>query len=151
MKTPVIENCEFAATELAAKFGAVPQPTFEAVLDKWQFAKQMMNVWQTQERELRLALFGGAVPTPKEGVNNVELSDGRICKFDHKVNRTIADPVAARDELRAAGINDVDQYLKPKYELAVGPYKKLAPDSAARLVLDKYITSKPGLPALEVK
>lgn len=151
MKTPVVANCEFAATELASSFAGLPQPTFEATLDKWQFAKQQMNFWQTQERELRVALFGGAVPNPKEGVNNVDLADGRICKFDHKVNRTVKDPVAARAALIAAGVNDVEGLLKTKYELVIGAYKKLDAESPARRILDEYVQTKPGLPSLEVK
>lgn len=147
--TETIGNAALHGDSALAAFHHVPQPTYEEALAKWELAKRMMNAWQTHERELRVALFGGAVPTPKEGVNNVELQDGRVCKFDYKINCKLTDAMAARAALVDVGVNDVDALIKPKYELAVGPYKKLT--GPAREALDKFVESKPGLPTLEVK
>lgn len=129
---------------------ALPVETFEQVLEKWQAAKDLANKASKMERELRLALFSGAVPTPKEGVNNVELANGRICKFTYKINRTVAQEQvpAVLEQLRQLGHNDTDKFLKPKYELVKRGYDA---DPAARRVLDEAITSRPGLPTLEVR
>lgn len=143
--TPVANK----AADTLAEFGALEHRTYEDVLDKWQAARQQAQAWAAIERELRVALFGSAVPTPKEGVNNVELSDGRICKFTHKINRKLTDPVAARQAIQDAGVNDVEALVRTKYELVEGAYKKL--EGPLRAVLDEYVESKPGLPTLEVK
>ena len=125
--------------------------TYEEILAEWQKAKAEANKWTAKERELRLSLFGGAVPTPKEGTNNVELADGRICKFTHKLNRTVDQTKVANAEnhLRKLGVNDTSAYLKPKYELGIKAYKSADPE--VRKVLDAIITTKPALPTLEVK
>jgi hypothetical protein len=127
----------------------LPGTTYEEVLAAWENAVIQARDWTTKERELRLALFGGACPTPKEGTNNITLADGRICKFTHTINRKISNPVECRSELVGVGVNDLDKYVKPKYELAVGEYKKAAPN--IREVLDRFVTSTPGLPTLKVE
>lgn len=123
--------------------------TYEDLLAEWEYAKQQTALWSKKEREMREMLFQGAVPEPKEGVNNVELADGRICKFTHKVNRTLRDAESLREELAALGLNDVDKYVVPKFDLGVAAYKKAT--GKTRKTMDKYVTSKPGTPTLEVR
>lgn len=144
-----IQTFNARTAEAVAALNAAPNDTFEDVLAQWQAVTTAANALVARERELRLSLFGGACPTPREGVNNVELPDGRICKFTHKINRTLQDPTGARAALLLAGCNDIEMYVKTKYELAEGPYKKL--NGPLREVLDDYIVSKPGLPSLEIR
>ena len=74
-------------------------------------------------------------------------------KFTHKLYRNVDQKAVpnAQAELRKLGVNDVDNYLKPKYELAVAKYKEASNDAKLRKVLDAVITTKPGSPTLEIK
>lgn len=143
-----INSAQQLAENSLIAFSQVPATTFEDQLARWELTVKMQRVWAQQEKELRLALFGGAVPNPKEGTNNVTLADGRICKFTHKMNRKV-DGESAIVALQSLGVNDVEQYIKVKYELAVGPYKKA--EGQVRAALDTHVTTTPGLPTLEVK
>ena len=141
------------ATNHAVGFNEMPRATFEEILEMWQHAKAQSQFWTSTERELRLRLFGGAVPTPKEGTNNVELKDGRICKFVYKLNRHVDQKgvATAIQKLGALGINETEKYLKPKYEIVLSNYKASVEDPKVRAVLDEVVTTSPGLPTLEVR
>ena len=127
-----------------------PQPqTFESMLEEWQEAKHAASVWAKRERELRTALFNGAFPNPKEGTNTYELADGRKVKGVHKINRTIKEPLELWNALQAAGVNDMQKYMRVKADLRVGDYKKA--EDNHRAILDQYVESKDGLPELKVE
>lgn len=143
--TPYLDAAHFVLSQLTG----TPNDTYEDVLNKWQAVQALAKQLTSVERDLRMGLFTGGVPKPVEGTNKLELRDGRVCVFTVRYNRKITDVRAAQDALRAAGFNDTDTIIVPKYELAVGPYKKLG--GPARAVLDVYVVTTPGLPSLEVK
>jgi len=123
--------------------------TFEDTLAEWQAIKTQARQMAEQEKMLRTVLFEAAVKNPKEGVNTLELTDGRILKFTHKLNRKVSDMDRLVEDLANAGVNDVDQYAVPKRTLSVAAYKSAT--GPARVVLDKYVTTTPGLCDLEIK
>jgi len=123
--------------------------TFEDTLAEWQAIKTQARQMAEQEKMLRTALFEAAVKDPKEGVNTLELTDGRILKFTHKLNRKVSNMDRLVEDLANAGVNDVDQYAVPKRTLSVAAYKSAT--GPARVVLDKYVTTTPGLCDLEIK
>lgn len=126
--------------------------TFEQALDNWIHASAEAKRWKEREANLRNALFSAAFPEPVEGVNKRELADGRIFKATHKINRGVdeAQVQAVKEQLRALGDNEVvfEDLFKLSHDLKVGPYKKLA-DKVKRIV-DMAVTSKPGMPEIEV-
>lgn len=129
--------------------------TFESMLAEWQAVKKTAAIASAREMELRKALFAGAFPDPKEGTNKITLADGVIFSATHKINRTVDTNLTAVGlaiaELTKLGNNEItpDDIFKVRYDLGVGPYKKL--DARARAIVDKVVTSKPGAPTIELK
>ena len=125
---------------------------FLAALTEWQRVAAEAKRAAAKEMELRKALFQAAFPTPTEGVNKLELSDGRIVKGTHKVNRTVdqAAVAAALEPLRKLGQNDVtpEEVFPVKYDLSMKAVKKLTAEG--QLAASKAIVAKPGSPTLEV-
>jgi hypothetical protein len=124
--------------------------SFEAAVDQWQAIKRQLSALADQELELRLSIFAAAFPTPKEGANSRLLADGAKLKAEYPFNRKVDDiiwrPIRAR--LIADGI-DADEIVRYKPDLAIGAYKKLAPD--IRRKVDKAVTAKPGRPSLVIE
>lgn len=121
--------------------------TFEEMLAAWEQAKSNLTKLTAEERRLRVALFGGAVPTPREGVNNVELADGRVCKFTYSISRKLTDGPVAWQNLQGIGI-DPYGYIKIKYDLNGTAYRD-APENVVKVLSDLVIV-KPGVPQLTV-
>jgi len=112
-------------------------------LAKWQQLSDTIKVLQDQERALREGIFNGTFPDPKEGVNSIELADGRVLKGTFKINRSVDQEAAAAlpEEVR-------ERFFRVKYDLRTTVYKDLS--AAERKKLDRYITAKPGLPTLQI-
>jgi hypothetical protein len=102
-----------------------------------------------REMELRKKVAACYFPTPKEGVNDVPLSDGFVMKLTHKVNRKIVVDalVASTDEFVKAGLPLADLVVN-KPELSGTEYKKLTPEQQA--LFDKVLEIKPASPSIAI-
>lgn len=98
---------------------------------------------------LRKKIFATYFPNPKEGTNDVPLSDGYVLKAQHKIDRKIDEPamVALAEEFEAAKIL-VKDLVKFKPELKIAEYRKLGEEQ--RKVFEKALIIKPGAPQMEV-
>lgn len=101
------------------------------------------------EMELRKAVMAEFFPTPKEGVNTVDMGQGWTLKATYKIDRKIDEAAlpAVQEQLRALGIN-ADTLIRYKAEVATNVYKGLS--EQARLIFDTALTIKPGSPAIEL-
>lgn len=131
-----------------------PEFDLNTKLLEWQDTAREARRLVALEMEMRKAIFAHAFPDPKEGVNNYDLGAGYKLKADHKVNRKILEEalpaVIAKLKQEAIDPAILDQYLKIKYDLKVGPYKALPADSALKGYLDMAVESKDGAPTLEI-
>jgi hypothetical protein len=148
---------------------AVDEPAndFERHVNQWYEKQQLiaeikklLKPLDLEERKDRVGT-GQSIATflgdkLKEGVNKYELSNLRVLKYTHKVDRKI-DPTmvnVARAEFVKAG--DIpqgltfDDLLRTKYELAATPYKKLDKNGAAAIAFSRCMTTKFAAPTLEV-
>lgn len=112
-------------------------------LRKWQELQVAIAKLTGEERALREALFRGAFPKPKEGVNNYPLPDGRKLKGTMKIYRNVV-----QDAVDTLPEHLREEVLKTKYELKVGPYKQL--DDLIRKQVDGILRITDGLPTLEI-
>lgn len=145
---------------------AVDEPTndFETAVNEWfalqrlqEEIKSLMKPVDQEERTKRDALaaslraFYGE--NLKEGVNNYELSNHRVLKFENKVKREIDASALenAKDEYEKAPTPGVlfTDLLRVKYELEKRPYNKLGP--ASTKAVSHMITSKLEAPTLRIE
>lgn len=112
-------------------------------IDRWHNLTVAISNLQAQEKALRESLFAGTFTAPTEGVNSFPLPDGRVLKGTYKLNRTV-------DQTGAAALPKKlrDAAFKSKLELVLKNYRDLPEED--RKVVDGVITTKPGLPALEL-
>lgn len=143
-----------------------PAQAFEKAVNDWhsmqqlvQEVKKLLKPLEAEERKARdgiaesLATFYGA--DLKEGVNNYELSNLRVLKYTHKVDRKIDNGLVAVAREAYTQADDkpelpFDDLLRVKYELAATPYKKVTGPNA-KLAVSRMITSKPAAPTLTVE
>lgn len=126
----------------------------EMLLEQQQAAKQA-NFYAKRDKELRDLIYGMAFAGLEDGkTHNQPLGNGYFLKgkrdIRYKVDANAAD--AALDELTALGNEGpfvAERIIKWTPELSVSEYKKLTP--AQKAIIDKVVTTTPGLPTLEIK
>lgn len=101
------------------------------------------------EQALRKAVMAEFFPTPKEGVNNLDMGQGWTLKGTYKIDRKVDEAAlpAVKEQLRELGVN-ADTLVKYKPEVATTIYKALS--EQARLIFDTALTIKPGSPTVEL-
>lgn len=117
-----------------------------ATLDRWYQLTEAIARLQAEERALREGLFNGTFPSPREGVNKVELPDGRVLKGTYRINRKVLE-----DKLQEAKFPKSlrDNVFKTKHDLIVSAYRNL--DEDTRNAVDAVLEIKPaGLHGLEL-
>lgn len=118
-------------------------------LNKWYKLHEELEDIKNQELMLRRKIFGAYFTNPKEGVNNVPLSEGWILKGEYKINRSVdvASLTTHSAELRVHNI-PLDDLIKYKPEVVIAEYRKLNPEE--RLMFDSVLVIKVGTPGLEI-
>ena len=124
---------------------------FLDVLGEWEQAKSAAASWTAREKELRSLLFNAAFDNPVEGVNALQLVNGRILKGTYKVTRTVdQDRVeqVAEEIRRISNAVDTEKLFPKKYGLGLKAYYSLPEE--VRAVVDRVVSSKLGSPVLEL-
>lgn len=120
------------------------------MLAEWEVAKEILDRAKELELDMRLKLFAGAFPNPKEGTNTHKLPDGRELKGQHKVNRSIDEAAlpAVLEQLRALGVANTDALVRYKPELAKREWNDLSDEN--KLVFSAAVIATPGTPQFDV-
>ena len=123
---------------------------FLQMLAEWEDVKRELAAAKERELELRLQLFAGAFPKPKEGTNTYKLPDGRQVKGKYDVNRKIDEAAfpSVLAALREQGVANADQLVRFKPELAKAEWNTLSEDM--RLLFSRCVIASPGTPQLEL-
>lgn len=137
-------------------FNLNPTADRDALLVKWQNAKNALDEAKRVESELRRevmeTLYSFDENELREGTENVELGNGYIAKAVFKVSHKLTNDVdAALDKLDAMGEEGVfiaKRLVKFEPKLSVSEYKKLAPEY--RAVIDMAVVTKPSMPSFEI-
>lgn len=127
-------------------------------------AKVILEAAKNSEMEARLMVGNYAFPVAgrKEGVNNLELSDGRTVKLGHKVNYKLASDNEAVEKAEEAceAIGNEGQFLVERIitweaKFSKSEYNKLdvsLPTHAkVKQEIDKVLEISNGTPSLEIK
>jgi hypothetical protein len=125
----------------------------ELILEQQEAAKQAA-FYSKRDKELRALIYGMAFAGLDYGTqHNTPLGKGYFLKGKRPVNYKV-DPNtvdAALDELSQLGNEGsfvADRVIKWSPELSLTEYKNLTAEQKA--IVDKVITTTPGLPTLEV-
>lgn len=120
------------------------------MLAEWEAVNETLSAVKERELDLRLKLFAGAFPNPKEGTNTWRLPDGRELKGKHNINRSINEPLitATLAAMREHGVANTDALIRYKPELAKKEWNSLSDE--AKLIFSPVITAVPGTPGFEV-
>lgn len=134
------------------------------LIAQWDEAKAVLERAKNSEMEARLMTGNYMFPVQgrKEGVNNNELSDGRVAKLGHKVNYKLNAPNEKIDEVieRCEGIGNegvflIERIITWEAKFSAGEYKKLEPDNPTHQKVKKEIDTileiSNGTPSLEVR
>ena len=118
-------------------------------LERWFQVSNALKELKAEEIALRVGLFGGTFPKPREGVNKVTLPDGRVLKGTYVINRTL-DQKWWLDNYKQVGI---PKEIKTKliavtYGFHLEVYRELP--EQLRKNFDKALIIKPGAPKLEL-
>jgi len=119
---------------------------YYAKLERWMELKAMVDKLSAEERALREDIAAEAFPEPKEGVNNLELPDGRVLKVNHKVYRNVDEKGLAQSSLDP---EVKEKLFRVKHSLRLTPYREL--DHETRRKVDRVITERPGLATIDIK
>lgn len=122
------------------------------LLSEWQAAQQDLAIAKSiidKEMTLRKAVVASFWPTPKEGVNNMELNAGWKMKYNRSLEYKVDDAAlpACREALFVANVSS-DKLFKLTPSLSVTEYRLL--DDNIRSIVDKVLTIKPKSPTLEL-
>jgi len=122
------------------------------LLQSWNTAVVQVEACRpliAQEQELRKAVMAEFFPTPKEGVNNLDMGQGWTLKGTYRIDRKVDEAAlpAVKEQLRELGVN-ADTVVRYKPEVATTIYKTLS--DQARRVFDTVLTIKPGSPTVEL-
>lgn len=121
------------------------------IVAEWQQIANWLEEGKAKEKALREQLAKIFFPEPREGVNKVQLPDGRVLKLDHKINRSIDEPKldAVMAELpEDSPYRNVGVLVRYRPEIVMNGFRTL-PEDQARIFAQAYV-EKPGLPALEL-
>src|SRR5574340_318677 len=122
------------------------------LLTAWDNVKREIVAFKpTIEKEaaLRKRVMAAFFPSPKEGVNTVDLQADWKLKGTHKLDRKIDEAAlpAVQEQMRDAGYNP-DVYIKHVPELNVMIYKAASPE--VKKIFDHAIIMKPASPTVEL-
>lgn len=129
--------------------------TLDEMLLEQQSAANKAKFYAERDKELRGLIYGMAFAGLEDGkTHNIPLGKGYVLKGKRPVNYKVdADKAdAALDELSALGNEGsfvADRLVKWEPKLSVSEYGKLT--EAQKAIIDKVITTTPGLPTLEIK
>lgn len=130
----------------------IPEPEVTlATVAEWFQKKKEAVAAAACEMLLRKRIFKHYFKAPKEGSSNWEtLPDGYRLNADHKINRTIDEPVMRNmwEDLVQQGIN-MNALIRMKPELVTSAYRELTEEQ--RMKFDQVLNIKEGSPALEIK
>lgn len=121
----------------------------EADIQEWYMLQDKLKTLKTNESILRSKIFKGLFPTPKEGTNIFDLSQGYVLKGKYSLTRTIDIGAlqALRTEFESVSI-PVDSLIKWEPSLKLKEYRELTAEQMT--LFDQCLTIKPGSPALEI-
>jgi len=124
------------------------QPPLEKISEWYKVSKDLAQLKQ-REHFLRVAVFNGFFPEPKEGTNNFSLPNDYVLKGKYNINRNVdkAALTALTPNMREEGVN-VDELFEWKPELKKSIYNGLTDEQ--RNLVDQVLKIKPGSPGLEV-
>lgn len=122
------------------------------LMDRWYESRVKAAVAAealAAELVLRREVFASLFPSPKEGVNAVELGSGYTLKGTYKLDRKVDEALlpAVREQLAPLGIS-ADTLVRLKPELVVKVYRTLTEE--AQKIFDGALITKPSTPTLEV-
>jgi hypothetical protein len=126
-----------------------------AKLAEWYKAVNLANDAKSvieNEQALRKEVAALFFPTPDEGANTYELTQGYKLKLTHKIDRKLDEAAldAVKLQLREMNVNP-DALVEMKPSLVLKAYKGLAQvNPEAIKVFDQALTIKPASPTLEV-
>lgn len=135
-----------------------------ALLAQHEATKEVLERAKNSEMEARLMLANYSFPigSRKEGVNNLELADGRTVKLGHKVNYNLVGDNDAiekveeeADKIGNEGTFLIERIITWEAKFSKSEYNKLDPsnpthDKVKKLV-DSVLETKAGTPSLEVR
>ncbi len=134
------------------------------LIEQHDTAKDVLARAKNSEMEARLMVANYAFPTGdrKEGVNNLELSDGRVAKLGHKVNyKLVGDNEAiekaedACEEIGNEGSFLVERIITWEAKFSKSEYNKLDTSNPThakvKQEIDKVLEVTAGTPSLEIK
>lgn len=118
-------------------------------LNDWYLLQKQLAAIKDQELVLRKKIFVAWFKSPKEGTNNLPLTDGWVLKAVYPVNRKVDVPKLSvkRQDLQDAGLK-LDDLIKYKPEVSVTEYKKLTDEQ--RKLFDEILEISPGTPQMEI-
>lgn len=128
----------------------------DAKILQWQEAVKALAVAKEAEAALRNEVIAANFAEHKdEGTENVELGNGYKLKAVFKLSYTLDNKEEGVDKaltklekMGAEGQFVAERLVRWKPELSVSEYKKL--DEKYKKVIDTVLTTKPGLPSLEL-
>lgn len=137
---------------------AVKNAALMNLIADWREAKTQLDVFKKKEAELRQLIADSPDlfdQTKETGTQRYKLAQGWQIKLERKLNYSVSNDngelFSALEEIAAMG--EVAAYqakrlfsFKPDLKLSV--YKELGPE--AREIVDPFITSKPGMPTVEL-
>lgn len=123
-----------------------PKIDNETLVREWEDAKRRLADAQAHEMRCRLAL-AVQITNPREGTNNLNISEHMTVKVKHVINRTV-DAAAVPSVVKALPEPYRSQLFPYKPGLDTTLYRTLTPDLL--LVVADAVTSKPGTPQIEV-
>lgn len=126
-----------------------PNVVTQADLDEWFRLTEELKKVKAKEMLLRLKIFKGYFPAPREGTNKAPLADGYQLTGTHVVNRDVDEgalSVLGKD-FTAAGLRP-DLLIKWKPSLVKSGYNTLTDEQ--KHLFDQALIVKPGSPSLEI-
>lgn len=129
------------------------------VMVEWQKAKAELDACKEREVALRRAVFEVKFPTKQEGTQRVDLGNGYKLKAVYPMTYNcgtkpddLAKVTNGLNELAAMGEEAkfiAQRVVKWMPEISITEYRQLKPEY--KMVVDKFVTIKPGSPQLEIE
>ena len=127
-----------------------------ALLVKWEKAKQDLERAKEDEMDLRKQVAAAYFPNPEKGVNNVDLGNKYTLKMTHKLNYKLNDDndaiEKALDKIERTGNEGkfiAERLISWKASLSMTEYNQL--DPKYKKIIDEVITITEAAPSLEIK
>lgn len=152
---PVTQQLIDRAKEMTNVLQALATPgnqdPYLRMLETWDSMCLLKALVEESEKDMRLKLFSGAFPNPKEGTNVHKLPDGRELVGKHVVNRKIDEAAlpAVLAVMRKKGVANADQLVRMKPELAKREWNSLSPEM--KLLFSPAVIATPGSPQFEIR